>query len=85
MVAGTDAIFRPLVRAAVLLTGSVSIREYAVLVHSETGFTDRVTGRKLFRIFSIAFVKRNNTVTMINVLDEIVYSFSCQVHHISGK
>lgn len=41
-------------------------------MHSKPGFADRVSGRKLFRIFSISLIQRNDTFTVINVFDQVV-------------
>ena len=61
--------------AAKLLAGTASIRSFAVLVHGESGGAKKIACRQLGRVFGIPLVDRNNSITLINVVDSVVDGF----------
>lgn len=72
MIAGTNKGFGLLKRATIFLPCSAVIVGFSVLVHGKPRFTNRMTGRKLFRAFSVSFVERNSAFAVIYVFNGIV-------------
>ncbi len=60
-------------RAAKLLAQtSVSIGRLAVLVHGEAPIANGIASREFLGIFGIAFVHRNESLTIVDILDQVV-------------
>lgn len=59
-------------RAAEFLSGTPIVPGFAVLVHSEPGLADQISGRQLFYVFCVAFVERNYRLTLINIFHQMV-------------
>ncbi len=57
--AGAFAGFGLTERAAVFLAGTPIVGRLSVFVHSKSGLTDRITGRKRFRGFRAAWIEGN--------------------------
>ena len=76
VVAGANTGFGLAEGAAVFLPNSPSaIGGFAVLVHSQTGLTDRITDRKCFRGFRAAWIEGDKCLALIERFYGIVYAF----------
>ena len=62
-------------RAAVFLAGTPIVGGFAVLVHSQSGLTDRIAGRKRFRGFRAAWIERDKSLALIDRFYGIVDAF----------
>ena len=61
--------------AAVFLAGTPIVGGFAVLVHSQSGLADRITGRKRFRGFRTAWIERDKCLALIDRFYGIVDTF----------
>lgn len=75
MIAGTNRDFGLLERTAVFLPCSAVIVGFTVLVHGKPRFAKVITGRKLFRIFGISFIKRYSAITVVSIFNGIINFF----------
>ena len=64
--AGTFAGFGLAEGAAVFQAGAPLVCRLSVLVHSQSGLTDRITGRNRFRGFRAAWIEGNKSLTLID-------------------
>ena len=51
----------------------MTIGGFSVLVHGEAGIADRIASGELFRVFRIAFVERDHSVTLVNIFYQVIY------------
>ena len=75
MVAGALTGFGVAEGTAKLLSQSPLASRFAVLVHSETGFAERIAGRELGGIFGVALVERDHSVAVVKILHRVVNVF----------
>ena len=61
--------------AAIFLPGTPIVGGLAILVHSETSVTDRITGRKRFRDFRAAWIEGDKCLALIDCFYRIVDAF----------
>ena len=61
--------------AAVFLPGTMIVGGFSVLVHSQSGLTDRIAGRKRFRGFRAAWIEGNKSLALIDCFYGIVDAF----------
>ena len=73
--AGTFAGFGLAEGAAVFQAGAPLVCRLSVLVHSQSGLTDRITGRKRFRGFRTAWIEGDKSIALIDHFYGIVYAF----------
>ena len=64
-----------LIRTAVFLPCSAIVGEFAVPVHCQSCFTNGSAARNLVQVLRIAFIERNHTITVVNIMHGIVDSF----------
>ena len=62
-------------RTAVFLAGTPLVDRLSVLVHSQPGLTDRITGRKRFRGFRTASIEGDKSLALIDRFYRIVDAF----------
>lgn len=75
VVAGTFAGFGLTEGAAVFLPGTMIVGGFSVLVHSQSGLTDRIAGRKRFRGFRTAWIERDKCLALIDRFYGVVDAF----------
>ena len=75
VVAGTFAGFGLTERAAVFLPGTMIVGGFSVLVHSQSGLTDRIAGRKRFRGFRAAWIEGDKCLALIDRFHGVVDVF----------
>ena len=75
VVAGTFAGFGLTERAAVFLPGTIIVGGLAILVHSQPGHADRITGRKRFRGFRAAWIEGDKSFPIIDCFHGAVDAF----------
>ena len=76
VVAGTVVQMRSaLVGTAVFLSCSAVVGEFAVPVHCQSCFTNGSAARNLVQVLRIAFIERDHTVTVVNIMHGIVDRF----------
>ena len=75
VVAGTFAGFGLTERAAEFLPGTMIVDGFSVLVHSQSGLTDRIAGRKRFRGFRAAWIEGDKSLALIDRFYRIVDAF----------
>ena len=68
VVAGANTGFGLAEGAAVFLAGTSIVCRLSVLVHSQPGLADRITGRKCFRGFRAAWIEGDKGLSLIDVL-----------------
>ena len=73
--AGTFAGFGLAEGAAVFQAGAPLVCRLSVLVHSQSGLTDRIIGRKRFRGFRTAWIERDKSLALIDRFYGIVDAF----------
>ena len=73
--AGTRACFGLAEGAAVFLPGTPIVGGLAVLVHSQSGLTDRITGRKRFRGFRTASIEGDKCLALIDRFYGVIDAF----------
>lgn len=61
-----------LIRTAVFLPCSAIVGEFAVPVHCQSCFTNGSAARNLVQVLRIAFIERNHTITVVNIMHGIV-------------
>ena len=75
VVAGANAGLGLAERAAVFLAGTPIVGGFAVLVHSQPGRADWITGRKRFRGFRTAWIEGDKGLALIDRFYRIVDAF----------
>ena len=75
VVAGANTGFGPAERAAVFLPGTMIVGRLSVLVHSQPGRADRITGRKRFQGFRAAWIEGDKRLALIDRFHGIVDAF----------
>ena len=75
MVTGANAGLGLAERAAVFLPGTMIVSGLAILVHSQPGLTDRITGRKRFRGFRAAWIEGDKCLALIDRFYGVVDAF----------
>ena len=75
VIAWTFTVFGTFKRTAKLLSCTTSVAEFAVAVHSKTGFANNIAAPEFFRILCTEFVKRDKTISVIHITNGVVYSF----------
>ena len=66
VVAGANTGLGLAERAAVFLAGTMIVGGFSVLVHSQSGLTDRIAGRKRFRGFRAAWIEGDKSFPIID-------------------
>ena len=75
VVAGANTGLGLAERAAVFLAGTLIVGGFAVLVHSQPGLADWITGRNRFRGFRAAWIEGNKSLALIDHFYGIVDAF----------
>ena len=75
VVTRTDAGFGLSERTAEFLSGSTMVGGFSVLVHRKTRFTDGIACRQLFGGFRSPLIQRDNGISPVNILYQIVDRF----------
>lgn len=76
VVVWTNRGFGLLEGTAVFLPCYAVIVGFTVLAHGKSRFAKGMTGRKLFRFFSVSFVERNSAIAVIHSFNGIVNFFN---------
>ena len=63
------------VRTAVFLSCSAIVGEFAVPVHCQPRFTNGSATRNLVLVLRIAFIERDHTIAVVNIMHSVVDSF----------
>ena len=75
VVAGANTGLGLTERAAVFLAGTIIVGGLAILVHSQPGLADWITGRNCFRGFRTAWIERDKCLALIDRFYGIVDAF----------
>ena len=75
VVAGANTGFGLAEGAAVFLPGTMIVGGFSVRVHSQSGLTDRIAGRKRFRGFRAAWIEGNKSLALIDRFHGVVDAF----------
>ena len=75
VVARANAGFGLAEGAAEFLPSTMIIGGFSILVHSQSGLTDRITGRKCLGIFCVAWIERDKYLALIDRFYGIVDAF----------
>ena len=75
VVAGANTGLGLAERAAVFLAGTLIVGGFAVLVHSQPGLADWITGRNRFRGFRAAWIEGNKSFPIIDRFHGVVDTF----------